>query len=112
MSNVLENSFRFDEYWNRFRGLGLNVGRISGSLERRATIPDIPGPPSPSGIFCGTPTSSVRALLILRCRAHAATASTPTDGDYEFTWQKLYRPVYLLKWCFEGDCLIVSDPVS
>ncbi|KAJ7896118.1 cytochrome P450 [Mycena leptocephala] len=37
---------------------------------------------------------------------------SPTYGDYEFDWLKLYGSVYLLKGCFGQNRLMVSDPMS
>ncbi|KAJ7635210.1 cytochrome P450 [Roridomyces roridus] len=56
----------------------------------------IPGPPSPSWIF-----GNLLQLL-----------APYQYGDYEFTWQKLYGPLYRVKGCFGEDRLIVSDPVA
>ncbi|KAF7341387.1 hypothetical protein MVEN_01875200 [Mycena venus] len=33
-------------------------------------------------------------------------------GDYEFTWLKLYGPIYRLKECFGQDRLMISDPLA
>ncbi|KAJ7864555.1 hypothetical protein B0H13DRAFT_2563625 [Mycena leptocephala] len=61
-------------------------------------IRTIRGPPSPSWIF-----GNMLQLLL-----------SPTYGDYEFDWLKLYGSVYLLKGCFglRRSRLMVSDPMS
>ncbi|KAJ7864563.1 cytochrome P450 [Mycena leptocephala] len=59
-------------------------------------IRTIRGPPSPSWIF-----GHMLQLLL-----------SPTYGDYEFDWLKLYGSVYLLKGCFGQNRLMVSDPMS
>ncbi|KAF7356355.1 Cytochrome P450 [Mycena venus] len=65
-------------------------------LHRKSGIENIPGPPSPSWIFGNT----LQLLL-------------PANyGDYEFTWLKLYGPIYRLKECFGQDRLMVSDPLA
>ncbi|KAJ6557050.1 cytochrome P450 [Mycena vulgaris] len=65
-------------------------------LHRKSGIENIPGPPSPSWIF-----GNMLQLLL-----------PPSYGDYEFTWLKLYGPIYRLKECFGQDRLMVSDPLA
>ncbi|KAJ6557025.1 cytochrome P450 [Mycena vulgaris] len=65
-------------------------------LHRKSGFKNIPGPPSPSWIF-----GNMLQLLL-----------PPSYGDYEFTWQKLYGPIYRLKECFGQDRLMVSDPLA
>ncbi|KAF7334434.1 Cytochrome P450 [Mycena venus] len=66
------------------------------ALRRRSTIRNIPGPASPSWFF-----GNMHQLY-----------SSPTYGDYEFDWQKIYGPFYRIKGCFGQDRLMISDPVS
>ncbi|KAK6977249.1 cytochrome P450 [Favolaschia claudopus] len=55
----------------------------------------IPGPPSDSWIF-----GHMKHLLL------------PANyGDFEYTWQKEYGPVYRVKGCFGEDRLMLSDPL-
>ncbi|KAJ7032949.1 cytochrome P450 [Mycena alexandri] len=63
---------------------------------RNDTIRTIPGPPSPSWIF-----GHMLQLLL-----------SPTYGDYEFQWQKLYGPFYRVKGCFGQQRLMISDPIA
>ncbi|KAJ6527421.1 cytochrome P450 [Mycena capillaripes] len=65
-------------------------------LHRKSGIENIPGPPSPSWIF-----GNMLQLLL-----------PPSYGDYEFTWLKLYGPIYRLRECFGQDRLMVSDPLA
>ncbi|KAJ7200421.1 cytochrome P450 [Mycena pura] len=65
-------------------------------LRRGSAIRDIPGPPSPSWIF-----------------GHMLQLELPPQyGDYEFSWQKKFGPVYRLRRCFGQNCLMVSDPIA
>ncbi|KAF7366136.1 Cytochrome P450 [Mycena venus] len=65
-------------------------------LHRKSGIENIPGPPSPSWIF-----GNMLQLLL-----------SPSYGDYEFAWLKLYGPIYRLKGCFGQNRLMVSDPLA
>ncbi|KAJ6554209.1 cytochrome P450 [Mycena capillaripes] len=63
-------------------------------FQRQSTVRNIVGPPCSSWIF-----GHMRELLL-----------PPQYGYHEFSWQKLYGPVYRLKGCFGQDRLMVSDP--
>ncbi|KAK7022519.1 cytochrome P450 [Favolaschia claudopus] len=64
-------------------------------LNQKSVVALIPGPPSISWIF-----GHMKHLLL------------PANyGDFEYTWQKEYGPVYRLKGCFGEDRLMVSDPL-
>ncbi|KAF7356161.1 Cytochrome P450 [Mycena venus] len=66
------------------------------TLRRRNTVRNIPGPASPSWLF-----GNMLQLYL-----------SPTYGDYEFDWQRIYGPFYRIKGCFGQDKLMISDPVS
>ncbi|KAF7356160.1 Cytochrome P450 [Mycena venus] len=66
------------------------------ALRRRNTVRNIPGPTSPSWLF-----GNMLQLYL-----------SPTYGDYEFDWQRIYGPFYRTKGCFGQDKLMISDPVS
>ncbi|KAJ7618289.1 cytochrome P450 [Mycena polygramma] len=63
---------------------------------RGSTMRYISGPASPSWVF-----GHMQQLLL-----------SPTYGDYEFKWLKMYGPVYKLFGCFGEHRLMVSDPAS
>ncbi|KAJ6473338.1 cytochrome P450 [Mycena vitilis] len=65
-------------------------------LRPQSTIRNIPGPPSPSWLL----GHMVQLKL------------TPSYGDYEFEWQKVYGSVYRLMGCCGQERLIISDPVA
>lgn len=69
---------------------------------RGSIIRNIRGPPSPSWIFGQTLAPSHHPLLTaLNYTGNMLQLMlSPTYGDYEFDWQKLYGPVYRLKGCF------------
>ncbi|KAJ7662847.1 cytochrome P450 [Mycena polygramma] len=61
-----------------------------------SSVHNIPGPPSPSWLL-----------------GHMAQLKlTPTYGDYEFNWQKVYGAVYRVMGCCGQERLMVSDPVA
>ncbi|KAF7356164.1 Cytochrome P450 [Mycena venus] len=66
------------------------------ALRRRRTVRSIPGPASPSWLF-----GNMLQLYL-----------SPTYGNYEFDWQRIYGPFYRIKGCFGQDRLMISDPVS
>ncbi|KAJ7769724.1 cytochrome P450 [Mycena olivaceomarginata] len=83
-------------------------------LHRKSGIENISGPPSPSWIFG-------RQSVLLRLYWPNGTIYpgnmlqlllSPSYGDYEFTWLKLYGPIYRLKGCFRQNRLMVSDPLA
>ncbi|KAK7027704.1 cytochrome P450 [Favolaschia claudopus] len=64
-------------------------------LKQKSIVALIPGPPSNSWIF-----GHMKHLLL------------PANyGDFEYTWQKEYGPVYRIKGCFGEDRLMLSDPL-
>ncbi|KAK7030011.1 cytochrome P450 [Favolaschia claudopus] len=64
-------------------------------LNQKSLVALIPGPPSNSWIF-----GHMKHLLL------------PANyGDFEYTWQKEYGPVYRIKGCFGEDRLMLSDPL-
>ncbi|KAJ6536451.1 cytochrome P450 [Mycena vulgaris] len=65
-------------------------------FSRKSAIRDIKGPPSPSWLF-----GNMLQLMV-----------PPQYGVHEFTWQKLYGPIYRIKGCFGQDRLMVSDPAT
>ncbi|KAF7368286.1 Cytochrome P450 [Mycena venus] len=65
-------------------------------IRGRSALRHIAGPPSPSWIF----GNMIQLML------------PPQLGDYEFTWRKLYGPVYRLRGCFGEDRLMVTDPIA
>ncbi|KAJ7627967.1 cytochrome P450, partial [Mycena polygramma] len=66
------------------------------TMDRPRSAMLIPGPPSPSWIF-----------------GHMLQLLLPDQyGDYEFSWQKAYGPIYRLTGCLCQERLMVSDPVA
>ncbi|KAK6977243.1 cytochrome P450, partial [Favolaschia claudopus] len=64
-------------------------------LNQKSVVALIPGPPSNSWIF-----GHMKHLLL------------PANyGDFEYTWQKEYGPVYRIKGCFGENRLMLSDPL-
>ncbi|KAF7356001.1 Cytochrome P450 [Mycena venus] len=74
----------------------ISILAIYMALRRHSTVRNIPGPASPSWLFGN--------MLQLY--------SSPTYGEYEFNWQRIYGPFYRIKGCLGQDRLMISDPVS
>ncbi|KAJ7604285.1 cytochrome P450 [Mycena polygramma] len=65
-------------------------------FHRRSAVSEIMGPPSASWI-----SGHMRELIL-----------SPRYGDHEFTWQKIYGPIYRVAGCCGQERLMVSDPVA
>ncbi|KAJ6455320.1 cytochrome P450 [Mycena vitilis] len=78
--------------------LAILVSALAAYLvfHRPNALREIMGPPSASWIF-----GHMRELIL-----------SPRYGDHEFTWQKIYGPVYRVAGCFGQERLMVSDPVA
>ncbi|KAJ6516675.1 cytochrome P450 [Mycena vitilis] len=66
------------------------------SFRPTSTIRNIAGPRSPTWLF----GNMIQLHL------------PPTYGDFEFTWQKIYGPLYKVMGCYGQERLMVSDPVA
>ncbi|KAJ7659587.1 cytochrome P450 [Mycena polygramma] len=82
-------------YGTAFLGsVAILVGYLS--FHPASTICNIAGPRTPTWLF-GT-------MIELQLPA--------TYGDFEFTWQKFYGPIYKVMGCYGQERLMVSDPVA